>query len=437
VTQRNVIAPANGKLGILFVGLGAVATTTIAGVLLARRGLGKPIGSLTQLGTLRVGKRGAERPPLLKDAVPLASLDALEFGGWDIFPDDALSAATNAGVIEARHLEPIREDLAAIAPMQGVYDERFLPRLRGVHVKKATTKLAAVEQVREDIRRFKSERGVDRVVVVWTGSTETFQTASEVHRDISSFEKGLANNDPNISPTQIYAWACLKESVAFANGAPNLGVDFTAASLLARETGSPVAGKDFKTGQTLVKTILAPGLKARMLGLRGWYSTNMLGNRDGEVLDEPEAFKTKETSKLGVLETILEPKVNPDLYGDLVHKVRIDYYPPRGDAKEGWDNIDLVGWLGYPMQMKINFLCRDSILAAPVVLDLALLLDLARRAERSGTQDWLGFYFKSPMAQPGMSAEHDLFAQLMRLKSTLRAMIGAEPIATVGEEHYD
>ena len=426
-----------GKLGVLLVGMGAVATTTMAGILLSRKGVAKPIGSLTQLGTIRLGKRTEKRNPKISELVPLAALDDIELGGWDIFPDDAYEAATRAKVLESRHLDAIRPELSAIKPMKGVFDQAFLPRLRGVHVKESRTKADAVEQVRADLRAFKKDRGVDRLVVVWCGSTETYVTPSAVHNDMNAFEKGLAANDPAISPTQIYAWACLKEGIPFANGAPNLAVDFPAAWDLARETNTPIAGKDFKTGQTLMKTVIAPGLKARMIGLRGWYSTNILGNRDGEVLDAPEAFKSKEATKLGVLDSILEPDAHPELYGDVVHKVRIDYYPPRGDAKEGWDNIDIEGWLGYPMQLKINFLCRDSILAAPVVLDLALFLDLAKRAELRGIQEWLGFYFKSPLTAPNLSVEHDLFVQLMKLKNTLRWMAGEDLIHHLGREYYD
>jgi myo-inositol-1-phosphate synthase len=437
VRQPTNIDPAKGKLGVLLVGMGAVATTTIAGVLLARRGLALPIGSLTQLGTIRLGKRTEGRAPPIRELVPLTELADIEFGGWDIFPDDAHEAARRAAVLEDRHLDAVREELSAIKPMQGVFYQQYVPRLRGLHVKSPTSKREAVELVREDIRRFKRERGVDRVVVVWCASTETFTTPSAAHASLEAFEKGLLDDDPSISPTQIYAWACLLEGVPFANGAPNLGVDFPAADALSKETRTPIAGKDFKTGQTLMKTVIAPGLKARMIGLRGWYSTNILGNRDGEVLDEPASFKTKEHSKLGVLDAILEPDAHPELYGDYVHKVRIDYYPPRGDAKEGWDNIDIAGWLGYPMQMKVNFLCRDSILAAPIVLDLALFLDLAKRSGFRGIQEWLGFYFKSPMAAPGLTPDHDLFVQLIKLKNTLRWMVGEDLITHLGHEYYD
>jgi myo-inositol-1-phosphate synthase len=431
------IRPAAGKLGVLLPGMGAVATTMMAGVLLARRGKGLPVGSLTQMGTVRLGKRTAGQSPRIADFVPLANLDQLEFGGWDIFPDDAFEAAEHAKVLERHHLEEVRDELSAIRPMPGVFYPEYVKRLHGTHVKSAPTKAEMVERVREDIRAFRRERGVERLVAVWCGSTEAYLVPTAVHATIDAFEKGLAKNDPGISNAQIYAWACIKERVPFANGAPNLCVDFPAAWDLARECHVPLAGKDFKTGQTLMKTILAPGFKARMLGLRGWYSTNILGNRDGEVLDDPDSFRTKEVSKLGVLEHILQPHLYGELYGELVHKVRIDYYPPRGDAKEGWDNIDLFGWLGYPMQIKVDFLCRDSILAAPVVLDLALLLDLAQRAGFQGTQEWLGFYFKSPMTAPNLYPEHDLFIQLMKLKNTLRWMMGEEVISHLGTEYYD
>jgi myo-inositol-1-phosphate synthase len=431
------LRPAEGKLGVLLPGLGAVATTTIAGVLLARQGKAVPVGSLTQMGTIRLGKRTDKRAPKISDFVPLASLGQLEFGGWDIFPDDAFEAAEHAQVLERRHLDEVKAELQAIRPMKGVFYPGYVKRLHGTHTKAAATKTEMVEQVRDDIRTFKRDRGCDRLVSVWCGSTEAFITSQAVHADVASFERGLASDDAAISNAQIYAWACIKEGVPFANGAPNLCVDFPAAWDLARERGVPIAGKDFKTGQTLMKTILAPGFKARMLGLHGWYSTNILGNRDGEVLDDPESFRTKEVSKLGVLEHILQPQLYPELYGDFVHKVRIDYYPPRGDAKEGWDAIDLFGWLGYPMQIKVNFLCRDSILAAPVVLDLALFLDLAQRAGFQGTQEWLSFYFKSPMTAPDLYPEHDLFIQLMKLKNTLRWAMGEEVISHLGTEYYD
>jgi myo-inositol-1-phosphate synthase len=417
--------------------MGAVATTTIAGVLLARAGKGRPIGSLTQMGTIRLGRRTERRVPKVADFVPLAGLEQIEFGGWDIFPDDAYEAAQHANVLEKHHLEAVKDELSAIRPMTGVFYPGYVKRLHGTHTKSANSKAEMVERVREDIATFKRDRGCDRLVAVWCGSTEAFISPSPVHGSIGAFEEGLRRDDPTISNAQIYAWACIKERVPFGNGAPNLCVDFPAAWDLAREFSVPLAGKDFKTGQTLMKTILAPGFKARLLGLHGWYSTNILGNRDGEVLDDPDSFRTKEVSKLGVLEHILQPDIYDELYGSLVHKVRIDYYPPRGDSKEGWDNIDLFGWLGYPMQIKVNFLCRDSILAAPVVLDVALFMDLAQRAGFHGTQEWLSFYFKSPMTAPDLYPEHDLFIQLMKLKNTLRWMMGEEVISHLGTEYYD
>ncbi len=435
--QPNSIAKHQGKLGILLPGLGAVATTFVAGCMLVRKGLAKPIGSLTQMGTIRLGKRTDNRAPLIKDFVDLAPLDDLVFGGWDIFPENAHETALQAEVLERRHLDPIADELSRVAPMKGAFFPEYVKRLNGTHVKQAPNKAALVEQLREDIRAFLKENGCDRAVAVWCGSTEIYQAASEVHETIDAFEKGLLDNHPNISPSQLYAWACVLEGVPYANGAPNLSVDFPAIQELAKKHGVPIAGKDFKTGQTLMKTILAPGLKARLLGMHGWFSTNILGNRDGEVLDDPDNFKTKEVSKLGVLETILAPRSNPDLYGDLYHKVRIEYYPPRGDAKEGWDNLDIFGWLGYPMQIKVDFLCRDSILAAPIVLDLALFLDLARRAQFSGIQEWLSFYFKSPMTAPQLYPEHDLFIQSMKLKNTLRWMMGEDLITHLGNEYYD
>jgi myo-inositol-1-phosphate synthase len=437
VKQPNSIAKHQGKLGILLPGLGAVATTFVAGCMLVRKGLAKPIGSLTQMGTIRLGKRTDNRAPLIKDFVDLAPLDDLVFGGWDIFPENAHETALQAEVLERRHLDPIADELSRVAPMKGAFFPEYVKRLNGTHVKQAPNKAALVEQLREDIRAFLKENGCDRAVAVWCGSTEIYQAASEVHETIDAFEKGLLDNHPNISPSQLYAWACVLEGVPYANGAPNLSVDFPAIQELAKKHGVPIAGKDFKTGQTLMKTILAPGLKARLLGMHGWFSTNILGNRDGEVLDDPDNFKTKEVSKLGVLETILAPRSNPDLYGDLYHKVRIEYYPPRGDAKEGWDNLDIFGWLGYPMQIKVDFLCRDSILAAPIVLDLALFLDLARRAQFSGIQEWLSFYFKSPMTAPQLYPEHDLFIQSMKLKNTLRWMMGEDLITHLGNEYYD
>ncbi len=431
------IRPAKGKLGILLPGMGAVATTFVAGVMNIRRGLAKPIGSLTQMGTIRLGKRTDNRSPKIKDFVPLAELDDLAFAGWDIFPDTAYEAATKAGVLTRDHLDPIRDELDKVAPFPAVFEQRWVKKLNGPHVKKGASKLDLVDQLGEDIARFKREKGLDRMVAVWCGSTEVYRKPSEVHSSLERFERGLRESDAEISPSQMYAYACLKAGVPFANGAPNLTVDIPAMQELAKKNGVPIAGKDFKTGQTLMKTILAPGFKARLLGLDGWYSTNILGNRDGEVLDDPESFKSKEVSKLGVLEHILQPHLYPDLYQGFHHVVRINYYPPRGDNKEGWDNIDIKGWLGYPMQIKVDFLCRDSILAAPIVLDLALFLDMAQRAGMHGTQEWLSFYWKSPMTAPGLYPEHDLFIQLMKLKNTLRHLRGEELITHLGAEYYD
>jgi myo-inositol-1-phosphate synthase len=431
------IEPADGKLAVFLPGLGAVSTTFIAGVMLARKGLAQPIGSLTELGTIRLGKRTDGRSPKIKDLVPLAKLDDLEFAAWDLFPDNAYESAANAQVLESKHLDQVKAELEKVRPMPAVFYPEYVKRLHGTHVKQAASKAELVEALRHDIRTFMKERGAKRAVAVWCGSTEIYIEPSAVHQSVKSFEKGLLESDPAISNSMMYAWACLKEGVPYANGAPNLSIDFPAGHELARETGTPICGKDFKTGQTLMKTILAPGLKARMLGLAGWFSTNILGNRDGEVLDDPENFKTKEVSKLGVLEHILQPDVYPGLYGNVYHKVRINYYPPRGDAKEGWDNLDIFGWLGYPMQIKVDFLCRDSILAAPIVLDLALFMDLAKRAGFRGVQEWLSFYWKSPMVAPGLYPEHDLFIQSMKLKNTLRWMMGEELITHLGNEYYD
>ncbi|MBI2394408.1 MAG: inositol-3-phosphate synthase [Deltaproteobacteria bacterium] len=426
-----------GKLGVLLPGMGAVATTFIAGSLLARKGLGEPIGALTQMGTIRLGKRTDNRSPLIKDFLKLPGLDDLVFGGWDIFPENAYETARHAEVLSKEHADLVKDELSAIKPMSAAFFPEFVKRLNGTNVKKGPTKKDIADQVEEDIKSFIKANGVSRAVAVWCGSTEIYIEPSEVHSSLEAFEKGLERNDPGISGSQIYAYACLKQGVPYANGAPNLTVDMPAMWELARERQVPISGKDFKTGQTLMKTILAPGLKARMLGLRGWFSTNILGNRDGEVLDDPESFKTKEVSKLGVLEEILQPKLYPKLYGDIYHKVRIEYYPPRGDAKEGWDNLDIYGWLGYPMQIKVDFLCRDSILAAPIVLDLAILMDLASRAGFSGIQEWLSFYFKSPMHAPGLYPEHDLFIQSMKLKNTMRWMMNEELITHLGNEYYD
>ncbi|MEQ9398554.1 MAG: inositol-3-phosphate synthase [Longimicrobiales bacterium] len=435
--QPSDIRPAEGKLGVLLPGFGAVATTFVAGVEAARRGLAKPIGSLTQLQTIRLGKRTDEKAPLIKDFVPLAGLDDLVFGAWDPIADDGYESAVKAGVLhKEQHLDPIKDFLSGIKPMPAAFDTKYVKKLNGPNVKEGATKKDLAEALRADIRRFKEENGCDRLVMVWCGSTEIYVRASAVHETLESFEKGMEENHPDIAPSQLYAYAAIMEGVPYANGAPNLSADFGALENVAKERGVPIGGKDFKTGQTLMKTILAPGFKTRMLGLSGWFSTNILGNRDGEVLDDPESFKTKEVSKLGVLEHILQPETYPELYGNMYHKVRINYYPPRGDNKEGWDNIDIFGWMGYPMQIKVDFLCRDSILAAPIVLDLALFLDLASRAGMGGIQEWLSFYFKSPQTAPGLYPEHDIFIQHWKLKNTLRWMMGEEQITHLGIEYY-
>ena len=431
------IAEPKGKLGVLLVGMGAVSTTTIAGVLAIRRGLAKPIGSLTQMGTIRLGKRTEGRSPLIKDFVPLASLDEIVFGGWDIFDENAYEAAKTAGVLENDLLQQIRPEMEQIKPMSAVFDRRYVKRLDGPNVKKGKNKRDLADQLVEDMRRFQKDNGCDRLVMIWCGSTEVYLTETPAHATLESFEKALEANDDSIPSSMIYAYAAIKEGIPYSNAAPNLSADVPALLELAARTGSPLSGKDMKTGQTLIKTIIAPGLKARLIGVNGWYSTNILGNRDGEVLDDPESFKTKEESKKSVLDYILQPNLYPELYKDLCHVVRINYYPPRGDNKEGWDNIDIFGWLNYPMQLKINFLCRDSILAAPIVLDVALFLDLAKRAGMGGIQEWLSFYFKSPMHAPGLYPEHDLFIQLMKLKNTLRFMRGEELITHLGLEYYD
>jgi myo-inositol-1-phosphate synthase len=431
------IKPADGKLGVLIPGMGAVATTVIAGVYAVRKNLGKPIGSLTQMGTIRLGKRTEKRIPRIKEFVPLTELKDIEFGGWDIFEDNAYEAAANARVLQPALLDQIKPELESIHPMPAVFEQAYVKRLNGTHVKRGKNKMDLAEQVREDIRNFKKSRKLERLVMVWCGSTEVYIEPGLVHQSLEAFEKGLMENDRGIAPSMIYAYAALKEGVPYANGAPNLTVDIPALQQLAKQNRVPIGGKDLKTGQTLMKTILAPGLKARMLGLSGWFSSNILGNRDGEVLDDPESFKSKEVSKLGVLDYILQPELYPDLYKDFYHKVRIHYYPPRGDEKEGWDNIDIFGWLGYPMQIKVDFLCRDSILAAPVVLDIALFMDLAARSSMSGIQEWLSFYFKSPMVAKGLYPEHDLFIQLKKLKNTLRHLKGEELITHLGLEYYD
>ena len=427
MTSRN-IKSSQGKLGILTPGMGAVASTFIAGVLAARKGLKPPIGSISQMAHIRLGTKEEGRNPLIKDFVPLAELDDLVFGGWDPISPNVLEAARTAGVLEGDDLSEISSDLESIIPMEAVFDKKWVSRLDGVRVKDIENKWDQAEALIQDIANFKEENDCDRLVMVWCGSTEAFQEPSEVHASVAAFEEGLKNNDPNISPSQIYAYAALQSDVPFANGAPNLSCDLDCIVELSKSRRVPIAGKDFKTGQTLMKTLLAPGFKARMLGLEGWYSTNILGNRDGEVLDAPENFKSKEVSKLGVLDTILQPELYPDLYGDIHHVVRINYYPPRGDNKEGWDNIDIFGWLGYPMQIKVDFLCRDSILAAPIVLDLALFMDLAHRAGESGVQEWLSFYLKAPQSSTDSGPEHDLFIQQTKLKNTLREWMGEEPV---------
>ena len=437
VTKGAEIAPAQGKLGVLLVGLGAVSTTFIAGVEAIKAGLAEPIGSLTQMGTIRLGKRTDNRVPKIKDFLPLASLQDLVFGAWDIFPDSAFEAATHAGVLEKELLTKLRKPLQKIKPMLAVFDQTYVKRLTGTNVKKGKNKLQLAGQLIEDIAEFKRKNKCDRLVMIWAASTEIFLKPHAVHRNLKTFEQAMRENHKAIAPSMIYAYAALKSGVPFANGAPNLTVDLPALMDLANQQGVAVCGKDFKTGQTLMKTILAPGLKSRMLGLHGWYSTNILGNRDGEVLEDPDSFKTKEESKLSVLEYILQPDVYPQLYKDFSHVVRINYYPPRGDNKEGWDNIDIFGWLGYKMQIKIDFLCRDSILAAPIVLDLALFLDLAQRTGMKGVQEWLSFYFKSPMTAPTLYPEHDIFIQLMKLKNTLRHLRGEALITHLGLEYYD
>ena len=422
---------------MLLVGLGAVSTTFISGVLAVRKNLAPPIGSLAQMGTVRLGKRTDGRSPLIKDFVPLAELDDLVFGAWDIFPDNCYEAARTSGVLESSLLDQLRPELEAIRPWPAVFDQQYVKRLMGPNVKTGASKRDLADQVIEDIRRFRAENGLERLVMVWCGSTEIFMEPGPVHQSLEAFEEGLENSDRSIPSSMIYAYAAIKEGLPYANAAPNLSADIPALTQLASQTGSPLVGKDLKTGQTLIKTIVAPGLKARLIGVAGWFSTNILGNRDGEVLDDPESFKTKEESKKSVLDYIFQSDLYPELYSNLHHVVRINYYPPRGDNKEGWDNIDLVGWLNYPMQLKINFLCRDSILAAPIVLDLVLFLDLARRAGMSGIQEWLSFYFKSPIHAPDLYPEHDLFIQLMKLKNTLRHLRGEELITHLGLEYYD
>jgi myo-inositol-1-phosphate synthase len=436
VKERPEVRSSEGRLGVLLPGFGAVATTLVAGVEAVRRGMAAPIGSLTQMQTIRLGKRNESRTPLIRDFVDLVPLDRLVFGAWDPIADDGYQSAVNAGVLDRHeHLEPIKDFLSSIKPMPAVFDPEYVKKLNGPNVKKGANKRDLAEQLRADIRRFKEENDCARLVMVWCGSTEIFLRPGPQHETLEAFEKAMEENDPSIAPSMLYAYAAIMEGVPYANGAPNLSADFPALEKESAARGVPIVGKDFKTGQTLMKTILAPGFKARMLGLRGWFSTNILGNRDGEVLDDPASFKTKEESKLGVLEHILQPKMYPELYDKLYHKVRINYYPPRGDNKEGWDNIDIFGWLGYPMQIKVDFLCRDSILAAPIVLDLALFMDLAQRAGMGGVQEWLSFYFKSPQTLPGLYPEHDIFIQHWKLKNTLRWMMGEDQITHLGQDY--
>lgn len=434
--KRKIELP-QGKLGVLLPGMGAVATTFMSGVFAVRKGIGQPIGSYTQMGTIRLGKRTENRKPKVKDFIPLADMNDLVFGGWDVYDDNAYKAAIKAGVLEKDLLDKIKSDLTSVKPMKAVFDKKYVKNIKGRNVKKAETKMDLANEIMKDIEAFKATNNCSRLVMVWCGSTEVYIQESEVHQTIEGFEQGLRNNDKTIPPSMIYAYAAIKMGIPYANGAPNLSCDVPALIELAKKTKTPIMGKDFKTGQTLMKTIIAPGLKARELGVNGWFSTNILGNRDGEVLDDPESFKTKEVSKLGVLDSILQPENHPELYSDLYHKIRINYYPPRGDNKESWDNIDIFGWLGYKMQIKINFLCRDSILAAPIVLDLVLFLDLAKRAGMSGIQEWLSFYLKSPQAAKGLKPEHDVFKQLIKLENTLRYLQGEDLITHLGLDYYE
>ena len=437
MSEKKNVAPATGKLGILTPGMGAVATTFIAGVIAARNGLGKPIGSLTQMGRIRIGKRTDNNNPLIKDFAPIAPLEDIVFGGWDIYDDNVYQASTNAKVLDQRLLDSMKDELENITPMSAVFDKTYVSRIDGPNVKKGANKMELAEQLIDDITTFKQKNNCDRLVIVWCASTEAYATPGEVHSSVEKFEAGLRNNDPAIAPSMIYAYAALQCGVPFANGAPNLTCDIPAILELSMKNKVAISGKDFKTGQTLMKTVIAPGLNARALGVAGWFSTNILGNRDGEVLDAPENFKTKEVSKGNVLDGILSKELQPDLYGDIYHKIRINYYPPHGDNKEGWDNIDIFGWLGYPMQIKVNFLCRDSILAAPIVLDLALFSDLAQRAGMYGIQEWLSFYYKAPQTLPGLPPQHDIFKQLSKLENTLRFMMGEDLITHLGQDYYE
>ena len=437
ILRGNDIKPAKGKLGVLIPGIGAVSTTMLSGIISANKGLKKPIGALTQMGTLRIGKRTENNTPLIKDFVPLADMQDMVFGGWDIYEDTAYEAAVNAAVLKKEDLDPIKEELAAIKPMAAVFDHDYVKNIDGSNIKKEGTKWDKAQALMKDIETFKKDNGCDRLVMCWAASTEAYHPASDVHATLEKFEQGLREDAAEISPSQMYAYAALKMGVPYINGAPHVTTDCPALEGLAKDMGLPIAGKDFKTGQTLMKTIIAPGLRARLIGVSGWFSTNILGNRDGEVLDDPESFKSKEVSKLGVLDTILQPEIHPELYKDMYHKVRINYYPPRGDEKEAWDNIDIFGWMNYPMQIKINFLCRDSILAAPVMLDLILFMDLAQRANMSGIQEWLSFYFKSPVTPEGLYPENDLFVQKNKMKNTLRWMMNEELITHLGQDYNE
>ncbi len=435
--SRPQIAPADGRLAVFCVGLGAVATTLIAGVEAIRGGSGQPIGSLSQFGTVRLGRRDEQRVTRIGDLVPLASLHQLDFCAWDPFPDDAFVAATRAGVLDQPSIERVGAYLRTVRPLPAVFDSSYVTQVDGPNTRGEETHRQRVEAIRADITTFMETKGSARGVMVWTGSTEALLPDHEAYHSLEAFEAALDRSDRAIAPSMLYAYAGLGLGLPFVNCSPNLSIDTPALTRYALEHSAAIAGKDLKTGQTMVKTVLAPMIKARMLGLSGWYSTNILGNRDGEVLQDPDSFRAKEQSKLGVLEGIMQPELYPELYGDIEHQVSINYYPPRGDNKEGWDNIDIVGWLGYPMQLKVNFLCRDSILAAPLVLDLLLFADLAQRAGMRGIQEWLSFYFKSPQSAPGVYPEHDLFIQLTKLKNTLRFLAGEEPITHLGLEYYD
>lgn len=435
-SSQNIREP-KGKLGILTPGMGAVSTTFMAGVIAVNKGLGKPIGSISQMGKIRLGKRTEDRNPNVKDFVPLASMEDMVFGGWDIFYDNAYESAINAGVLEKDLLNSIKDELSEIIPMPAVFEHKFVKNIDGENIKHEKTKMDAAKALMVDIDTFKNENNCDRIVMIWCASTEVYTQITDIHLSIEKFEKALEENHPAIAPSMIYAYAAIKSGVSFANGAPNLTVDTPVLIEMANQLNVPIAGKDFKTGQTLIKTILGPGLKTRLLGINGWFSTNILGNRDGEVLDDIDSFKTKEVSKLSVLDSVLEPDKYPDLYKDMYHKVRINYYPPKGDDKESWDNIDIFGWLGYKMQIKINFLCKDSILAAPVVLDLAIFMDLAQRASMKGIQEWLSFYFKSPQTKEGLEPIHDIFLQKIKFENTLRHIMGETLINYLGLDYYE